>query len=60
MSDFRPIIKKRMKQQNISTPKLARLIVCFAVTLYIYFQGKSELTAANLSKIFDVLKIKVC
>jgi len=56
--DFRSLIKKKMKQQNVSVPQIARAAELNSQTLYNYFSGRSELTAANLQKIFTLLKIK--
>ncbi|RKY23755.1 MAG: hypothetical protein DRP62_05300 [Planctomycetota bacterium] len=59
--DFRRQIKKHLKAKKMSVPQLT-----FAVnkkygtelnysTLYRYLQGRSELTAANLERILNIL-----
>jgi len=56
--DFRSLIKKKMQQQNINIYQLARMAELNSQTLYNYFSNRSELTSANLQKIFTLLKIK--
>ena len=57
--DFRQILKQKMKKQEINIPKLARMAELNQATLYNYFSGKSEMAAANLQKLFDVLNITI-
>ena len=54
-TNFREMIKELIEEKNISIAKLSRLVDLNSATLYNYMQGKSELTAANLEKVIDVL-----
>jgi len=57
--EFRKILKQKMEEQKINIPKLARMAELNQATLYNYFSGKSELTAANLQRLFDELNVKI-
>lgn len=57
--DFRKLIKSEMEKREMSVPALARKVELNQQTLYNYLAGKSELTAVNLEKVFEVLEIKV-
>ena len=56
--DFRKLIKKEMRKKKMTTPKLARLCELNQETIYRYLRGGSEITSANLTKIFEVLELK--
>ena len=53
--DFRKTIKKKMKQQKINTPEMARRLRLSQQTLYDYLAGKSEMTAKNLEAMLNEL-----
>ena len=57
--DFKKIIKKQMKKQKINIPALARKVEINSQTLYNYLGGKSEMTAGNLEKVFNILNVRV-
>lgn len=57
--DFRKIIKREMKHQNINTPKLARMLELNAQVLYNYLSGRSQMYSDTLERVFDILKIKL-
>ena len=54
-TNFRNQIKVLIKQKDISIAKLSRRADLSSGTVYGYLQGKSEISAANLAKLFDVL-----
>lgn len=56
--DFRKQIQILLKKKKISIAQLSRKADLSSGTLYNYFQGKSEITAANLAKLFDILNNK--
>ena len=54
--DFREKLKEMMiKKNNISIALLARQANLSYLTLYNYLKNRSEMTAANLAKVFDAL-----
>jgi transcriptional regulator with XRE-family HTH domain len=53
--DFRQQIKTLMTQKEISAAKLARKADLNSGTVYKYLDGTSEISAANLAKLFNVL-----
>jgi len=55
-TNFREQIKKLIKEKGISISKLARLADLSTGTVFNYLNGISEMSAANLGKLFDVLK----
>lgn len=56
MTDFRQQIRTLLKHKKISIALLARQANLNQATLYNYLAGRSEMTAANLEKVFDVLQ----
>ena len=54
-TNFRIQIRTLMERKKISAAKLARLADLNVGTVYKYLQEESEMTAANLEKMFDVL-----
>ena len=57
--DFREKIKSRLATRKMKVPELSRLVEMNQQNIYKYLSGKCEMTAANLERIFDVLKIKI-
>ena len=55
-TDFRQIVRDLITQKHISIAKLSRLTDLNSGTLYKYLREESEITAANLAKVLDVLK----
>ena len=55
MTNFRQQIKILMRQKDYSAAKLARRADLNSSTVYNFLQGKTEMTAFNLSKLFDTL-----
>ena len=53
--DFRKNIKELMKEKNITVAKLARAADLNYGTVYYFLKGESEMTSANLVKLFSVL-----
>jgi len=53
--NFRETIKNLMIQKKISIAKLARDTDLNYGTIFYFLQGKSEMTSANLEKLFDRL-----
>ena len=53
---LREELKKEIDKKEISVAKLARLADVHQDTIYKFLDGNSEMTAANLDKLFDVLK----
>jgi len=53
--NFRETIKKLMIQKKISIAKLARDADLNYGTVFFFVRGKSEMTSANLEKLFDIL-----
>ena len=53
--DFRIQIRTLLVRKNISIAKLSRMTDLNSATVYRYLQGLSEITAANLTKLFNVL-----
>ena len=56
MTDFRQQIRTLLKSKKISIALLARQANLNQATLYNYLAGRSEMTAANLERVFDVLQ----
>lgn len=54
-TDFRREIKNLIDEKGISIAKLARKADLNQGTVYNYLNGVSELTAANLAKLYDIL-----
>jgi len=54
-TDFKTQIKSLMEQKKISTARLSRISDIHPDTIYKYLRGESEMTAANLEKIFNAL-----
>jgi len=57
--DFRQIIKLKRKELGFSQKDLAGLLGIRPSTLSNYENGKTELGADKLEKIFSILRIKV-
>lgn len=53
--DFRKQIKVLIKQKKVSVAKLSRMADLNSSTVYGYLNGSSEISAANLAKLFDIL-----
>jgi len=53
--DFRQQIKTLLKQVGISAAKLSRMADLNQGTVYGYLSGKSEISAAGLAKLFNIL-----
>ena len=54
--DFRKKLKEMMaKKNNISIALLARKANLSYGTVYYFLRGKSEMTATNLAKLFNIL-----
>lgn len=53
--DFREKLKEMMKKKNISISKLQREADLSYGTVYNFLKGKSEITADNLAKLFNIL-----
>ena len=56
MTDFKGQIRTLLRSKKLSIAKLAREAGMNQATLYNYLAGRSEMTAANLEKVFDVLQ----
>ena len=54
-TDFKKEIKTLLERKKISVSKLSRLADVHQDTIYKYLREESEMSAANLEKIFDVL-----
>lgn len=53
--DFRIQIRTLLERKEVSIAKLSRMVDLNSGTLYNYLQGSSEISAANLAKLFDAL-----
>ncbi len=49
-------LKMTIKGKKIPIAKLARLANIHQDTIYKFLSGKTEMTAANLDRLFDILK----
>ena len=56
--DFRATIRRAMKKRRIQVPELARRTGLNHQTIYNYLAGRSEMTGANLERIFAELGIQ--
>ena len=54
-TDFRIQIRTLLERKKISMAKLSRMADLSSGTVYNYLQGSSEISAANLAKLFDAL-----
>jgi len=57
--NIRKLVRREMTKQRISIPTMARRLELNPQTLYNYFAGRSELTAANLEGIIEQLNGKL-
>jgi len=55
ITDFRLQIRTLMERKKISIAKLSRMTDLNSGTVYKYLRGETEMTAANLEKLFNVL-----
>lgn len=55
ITDFRLQIRILMERKKVSIAKLSRISDINSGTVYKYLQGLSEMTAANLEKLFNAL-----
>ena len=53
--DFRKKLDELMKKKEINIAKLARRADLSYGTVYYFLKGKSEMTATNLAKLFNIL-----
>ncbi len=53
--NFRIQIRTLLERKKISIAKLARLSELNSGTVYKYLRGLSEISAANLTKLFNIL-----
>ena len=53
--DFRLQIRTLLVRKKISIAKLSRLADLSSATVYRYLKGLSEISAANLTKLFNTL-----
>ena len=56
MTNFRQQIRALLKNKKVSIAKLARDADLNQATVYNYLAGRSEMTAANLEKLFNMLQ----
>ena len=54
-TNFRIQIRTLMERKKISTSKLSRIADIHPDTIYRYLRRESEMSAANLEKLFDTL-----
>ena len=55
MIDFRKQIKRDLKKQKISVPKLAANVGCNQQTIYNWLQGRTPINSDLLEKIINLL-----
>ena len=53
--DFRTQIRTQLVRKKCSIAKISRQADISSSTLYNYLQGRSEISAANLAKLFNAL-----
>ena len=53
---LREDLQDEINKKEISVAKLARLVDIHQDTIYKFLDGTSEMTAANLDKLFEVLR----
>ena len=58
-TDFRRSVREKMKQKGMSAAKLSRMADLSSGTVYKYLQGRTEISAGNLAKLFDALDGKI-
>lgn len=56
MTDFRQQLKTLLRRKKTSIAKIARDADMNQATVYNYLAGRSEMTAANLEKLFNLLQ----
>ena len=56
---IRETIKKALLARNMTRKELARLAGCRINTISDYLNAKSEMRSDLLSKVFEILKIKI-
>jgi transcriptional regulator with XRE-family HTH domain len=56
---MREKIRTRIKELKTSIPEVSRKAGFNQVTLYNYLAGRSEITAAKLEKVLEILKIEL-
>ena len=54
---FKQAIKKKMQEESINIPELARQTKCCQQTLYNYFAERSELSLPILRKVCKILNL---
>ena len=54
-TDFREKLKELMREKKTSIAQLARNADLNYGTVFYFLTGKSQITASNLAKLFDVL-----
>ena len=55
ITDFRLQIRTLMERKKVSAAKLSRMADLSSGTVYKYLQGISEMSAANIEKLFNAL-----
>jgi AcrR family transcriptional regulator len=56
---IREMVKKRIKELKTSVPEVSRKAGFNQVSLYNYLAGRSEMTAAYLEKVMEILGMTV-